>query len=282
VSSVFISYSHKDSDYAHKLALTLEHQGISVWIDDRIDYGTQWPNVIQENLDNSTAVIVIMTPRSYQSQLVQNELTRAQDNGKPIFPLLLDSDKPFLAVQTIQYVDVRDGNLPPQRFFDRIRDVFQVPDNHALKEQNSVKSPVRLVSPIGDRTASELAIQRLRTEIFGLETQLRQIEAALKHAPTRVYAIYAWVFTAFSVFTSLCIMPVVIFELSDPKHYQAGIPICFGGISVLTVWFAFRYHFRLRATHKQIKMLKDTQSTIVGGLAQKRSELSQHQKVVAL
>ena len=45
---IFISYSHTDSKYAHRLAEALEQHGVSVWIDDRIDYGTQWPHVIQE------------------------------------------------------------------------------------------------------------------------------------------------------------------------------------------------------------------------------------------
>ena len=107
MSHIFISYSHKDSDYAHRLAEALEKKGISVWIDDRIDYGTQWPRVIQEYLDDCLAFIVIMTPRSFQSDWVQNELSRAKRKRKPIFPLLLEGDEPWLSVEATQYVDVR-------------------------------------------------------------------------------------------------------------------------------------------------------------------------------
>jgi hypothetical protein len=38
---IFISYSHGDGDYAHRLKAALKGRGFTVWIDDRIDYGTQ-------------------------------------------------------------------------------------------------------------------------------------------------------------------------------------------------------------------------------------------------
>jgi hypothetical protein len=119
MTHIFISYSHQDSEYAHQLFEALEDEGFSPWIDDRIDYGGQWPQIIQDQLDACAVFILIMTPRSYVSSWVQNELARAQTRGKPIFPLLLEGDI-WLAVQTIQYVDVRGGQLPPKKFFARL------------------------------------------------------------------------------------------------------------------------------------------------------------------
>ncbi len=118
---IFISYSHSDSDYAHKLANALEGRGFTVFIDDRIDYGSQWPVVLQEKLDACLALVLLMTPRSFQSDWVQNELSRAKRKRKGIFPLLLEGDEPWLSVEATLYVDVRGGLLPPQAFFDRLR-----------------------------------------------------------------------------------------------------------------------------------------------------------------
>jgi hypothetical protein len=128
MTHIFISYSHKDSDYAHRLARALEKRSLSVWIDDRIDYGMQWPHVIEQYLDSCNALIVIMTPRSKQSEWVQNELNRAKRKGKPIFPLLLEGDEPWLSVEATQYVDVTDGNLPPDRFYSRLQAVLAPSD----------------------------------------------------------------------------------------------------------------------------------------------------------
>jgi hypothetical protein len=61
---IFISYSHKDSDYAHRLAEELEQKGFSVWIDDRIDYSTQWPDVIEEHLDGRRSFLYSLKAKS--------------------------------------------------------------------------------------------------------------------------------------------------------------------------------------------------------------------------
>jgi TIR domain len=117
MSYVFISYSHKDSDYAHKLAKALFGERFPVWIDDRIDYGMQWPREIKEQLESCSAFIVIMSSHSEQSTWVLNELTRAQGNSKPIFPMLLEGNQPFFSVAATHYLDVRDGSLPQNDFY---------------------------------------------------------------------------------------------------------------------------------------------------------------------
>lgn len=119
MSHVFISYSHEDKYYIHTLAEKLEQEGFTVWIDDRIDYGSRWPLVIQQQLDACAAFIVVMTPQSFNSTWVQNELTRAMRIKKPLFPLLLEGDV-WLAVETTQYINVKGGQLPPPRFFKKL------------------------------------------------------------------------------------------------------------------------------------------------------------------
>jgi hypothetical protein len=119
MADVFISYSHKDSDYAHRLADELRSRQVDVWIDDRIDYGDQWPRVIQDNLAACRVFIVVMSPRSFNSMWVQNEVSYAQANRKSIFPLLLEGDV-WLSMSAMQFVDVQTGEIPPEKFFDRL------------------------------------------------------------------------------------------------------------------------------------------------------------------
>jgi len=116
---VFISYSHKDSDYTHKLAEEMEGHNIPVWIDDRIDYGTRWPQVIQEKIDSCQAFVLIMSDNARGSDWVNNELTYAIGKGKKIFPLLLKGDT-WLAVASIQYVNVRNRKLPEESFYKKL------------------------------------------------------------------------------------------------------------------------------------------------------------------
>lgn len=123
MSDVFISYSHKDADYAHQLAGALEREGFSVWIDDRIDYGTRWPQEIQDNIKTSATFVVILTPHSNESTWVQNEVSYAIKLDKRVFPLLLKGDVPFI-VSIFQSVDVKNGGLPPKSFYERVREAI--------------------------------------------------------------------------------------------------------------------------------------------------------------
>src|SRR6266540_3537146 len=120
---IFVSYSHFDKEYVHKLQDALKSEGLDVWIDDRIDYGQQWPKVIQEQLDGCDSFIVVMSENSLVSEWVQNEVTRAKRIGKPFFPLLL-SGKTWLSSESIQYVDVKDGELPPPKFYQGLKKVI--------------------------------------------------------------------------------------------------------------------------------------------------------------
>ena len=120
---VFISHSHKDTDYTHKLAEEMERRNIPVWIDDRIDYGTRWPHVIQEKIDSCKAFVLIMSDNARASDWVNNELTYAIGKGKKVFPLLLKGDT-WLAVASIQYVNVRNRKLPEEAFYKTLQDAL--------------------------------------------------------------------------------------------------------------------------------------------------------------
>jgi formylglycine-generating enzyme required for sulfatase activity len=116
---IFISYSHKDKAYVHELQKALQDEGFEVWVDDRIDYGTTWPKVLQSHLDDCDAFIVVMTEDSYNSNWVQNEVTRAERKKKPFFALLLKGDT-WLSFEALQYEDVRGGKLPEKKFYENL------------------------------------------------------------------------------------------------------------------------------------------------------------------
>lgn len=130
---LFISYSHKDTEYAHKLAENLTEAGFSVWIDERLDYGSQWPHEIQKQLDTCDAFLLVMTPRAFASDWVQSELQRAKRKLKPIFPLLLEGDEPWLSVESTQYYDVRGERFPDAKFYAALKRVMTPsPDDSTL------------------------------------------------------------------------------------------------------------------------------------------------------
>jgi hypothetical protein len=113
---IFISYSRKNQTYARQLATTLQNNGFDVWIDDRIDYGDRWWRTIVGAIEECGAFVVVMSPDSEQSEWVEREILIAQREHKPIFPLLLGG-KVFSLLITTQSVNVTDGAMPPDDFY---------------------------------------------------------------------------------------------------------------------------------------------------------------------
>jgi hypothetical protein len=137
---VFISYSHKDMEYARKLAVELERCQIEYWMDDRINYGSKWPRVIQEKLEGCQAFIVILSTNAYNSDWVQNEIAFAQQEQKVIFPVLLEG-KGWVSLASAQYADVRDGGVPPNKYFETIRKQLSSHVGQAKIENEFPKKP---------------------------------------------------------------------------------------------------------------------------------------------
>lgn len=157
---IFISYSHKDADYAHRFAETLQASGFGVWIDERLDYGSQWPHEIQKQLDACDAFIIIMTPRSFASEWVQSELQRAKRKQKPILPLLLEGDEPWLSLESTQCYDVCGGKFPDVRFYSALKRAISVSqDDQTLRLS---KQLVRQTSVFNS------SILKVRTKVVGV------------------------------------------------------------------------------------------------------------------
>ena len=138
---IFISYSRKDSEYAHRLADSIQAQGFDVWIDARLDYGSHWPLEIQKQLDSCQAFILVMSPHSYASEWVQSELQRAKRKMKPIFPLLLEGDETWLSVESTQFYDVRGGKFPDAKFYSGLSHVVS-PSKGSTAPYSGNKGPI--------------------------------------------------------------------------------------------------------------------------------------------
>lgn len=124
MTHIFISYSRQDQTYAQQIKAALAARNLPYWMDERIDPGDDWWDRIDTAIAGCAGMVVIMSPAAKTSRWVQREILLAEDRGKPIFPVLIAGDNWSLFVDT-QYVEVRDGALPPDRFFDQIARVVR-------------------------------------------------------------------------------------------------------------------------------------------------------------
>jgi TIR domain/prokaryotic YEATS domain len=104
MSHIFISYSSKDRDFALKLAEILE-KFFDVWIDRaELEGGLEWEKAIEEALADCQVFVVIVTPKSNDSEWVARETIRAEQLKKTRIPILLAGQLP-LRLLNLQFVD---------------------------------------------------------------------------------------------------------------------------------------------------------------------------------
>lgn len=90
MSQIFISHVEEDASFALNLAYHLTKAGYSNWCYE-VDSipGRSHLDQTYEAIENADAFVLVISSACAESHEVTTELTRAQDKGKPIFPLLL-------------------------------------------------------------------------------------------------------------------------------------------------------------------------------------------------
>lgn len=118
---VFVSYSRDDQQYVEMLVTRLKRVGLACWIDKSgIHFGDRWEKEIQTALDACSVFVVVMTPAGEESPWVAREITRAENRGTPILPLLLDGEV-FFRLSDIQYESVVGGTMPSNRWIKQVQ-----------------------------------------------------------------------------------------------------------------------------------------------------------------
>ena len=79
---VFISYSHNDQAVVDQLRDALADEGLSVFSDKSIRPGQRCDEAIEEALSKVSAVIVLWSQSSIQSDWVREEAAYAREQGK--------------------------------------------------------------------------------------------------------------------------------------------------------------------------------------------------------
>lgn len=87
-SPVFISYCRDDLDFTLKLISDLRERHVDVWFDANIRGGEAWANAVENALQTSGIVLVILSPKSRSSREVSNEIAYALNHGKRIIPVI--------------------------------------------------------------------------------------------------------------------------------------------------------------------------------------------------
>ena len=149
---IFVSYSSKDRPFAINLAKELNSLGANVWIDQLgIKLGENWDNAIENALDNSNTLMLLLSPTSVESQNVQDEVSIAIQENKKLVPILIKECDLPMRWQRRQYADLI--NNPEKAIGDIVE--FLGLDSEATSKLKSLLSLIDVdTAPVSDSTSS--------------------------------------------------------------------------------------------------------------------------------
>ena len=106
MADVFISYARSDEAVARRLAKSLEATGLSVWWDADLPAHRAYSDIIERNLADAKAVVVLWSKSAAVSQWVRAEADFARNAGK-LVQAQLDGTLPPMPFNQIQCADLK-------------------------------------------------------------------------------------------------------------------------------------------------------------------------------
>ena len=87
---IFVSYAHKDASVVLPLIEMLRKNGYTVWYDQGIEAGTEWPEYIAERIQECGVFLACISPAAMQSNNCRNEINFALSLQKDCLTIYLE------------------------------------------------------------------------------------------------------------------------------------------------------------------------------------------------
>ncbi len=169
---VFLSYRSVDENWVRKLKEDLLQYGVSVWLDqDEIRPGDLFAKALEQGLENSRSVALIVSPEAIASRWVEEEYYRAislsntMQKSLQLIPVILRDAKLPGFLQSRNCVDFRDETaynqnlsklvwgITGQKPGKPLRDTSGIKTNGLITDSvvpitpQSVKQPIQILMP---------------------------------------------------------------------------------------------------------------------------------------
>lgn len=166
-ADVFISYKRSDRARVALIADALIAQGISVWLDARLEAGEAFDAEITRHLRSAKAVLVCWSKASVESQWVRAEATEGRESGR-LVAVMLESCRPYPPFNLIHMEDLTTWRGDQDHAgFQRMIGTLARKANRKLVEQFPPPTPPRARrSWLTPAIATTLAIGVIATGYF--------------------------------------------------------------------------------------------------------------------
>ena len=138
---VFVSYAHRNCDAVMPAINEMQSQGITLWYDNGIAAGSEWPEFVAEKVVACDKFVLFVSKAYLESQNCKRELNFAISRKKEILSIFLEEVtlSPGMEMQLGSYQAIFRNRFPDHRkfceavskepFFDSCRGTSQTPEN---------------------------------------------------------------------------------------------------------------------------------------------------------
>jgi len=162
-SRVFLSHASEDRTIAERLCRFLESHGWRCWLAPRdLPTGSEWPEEILNAIEESAALVALISEHALRSDPVKNELAHAAQRKLQIFPLRIDGVAltPFFQfhLNRLHILSTTPGSLGQalKQLEDALRVSTSMPTATARAESSAVEGATRAGAP-AERAGREAA-----------------------------------------------------------------------------------------------------------------------------
>jgi hypothetical protein len=123
--NVFVSHSLEDSEWARKLIARLERAGFEVWdAASQISAGDNWALKVGNALEKADAMIVLLSPSSAKSPVVQKEIEYALTTERfqnRLIPVVVKPTRKFPWILDRMQVETGEPTEVSKRIVSRLK-----------------------------------------------------------------------------------------------------------------------------------------------------------------
>jgi hypothetical protein len=143
-TDIFLSYARHDRATARAFADCLVEEGFKVWWDASLHSGETFDEVIERNLRDAKAVVVLWSPRSVASRWVRAEATLADRRNKLVPAIIEACDRPivFELTHTAELADWHGDRSDP-RWRNFVVDLGRLVHADERAEAHPAPAPIR-------------------------------------------------------------------------------------------------------------------------------------------
>ena len=167
---IFISYSHKDSDFVIPVIGELKRRGFNIWYDNGIEAGSEWPEFIAEKIVESSVVLVMLSQSALDSHNCRREINFAIEEKKEILVSYVDDVKlsPGMRMQlnVLQALYFSNYNSKEEFTDSLVNSKILAPCKVFEEEKEPVKAETMHIENLTEQTVQEKSCEDVQRHIL--------------------------------------------------------------------------------------------------------------------